>query len=196
MIPASHPYWLIKDIAKKNIGKVIFFHLSYYRYVPQTISDNRKTITLSTDQILEDKFIDKIFTDIPEGYELAFHSLVDTGIGDRGHLPLIDTFVEGGATASKITSFLKKEFDQEFTWYKSGRSYHGYGSKIVSQKEWTQLMGRLLLANQVNAPPIVDPRWIGHRLIGGYSALRWSRTTDHYKQLPTLVKKAYPDISS
>lgn len=45
-------------------------------------------------------------------------------------------------------------------------------------------MGKLFLATQVGVPPTVDPRWVGHRLIAGYAALRWTKNTPHYVDTP------------
>ncbi|MHB1292207.1 MAG: primase 1D-like protein [Sulfuricella sp.] len=36
--------------------------------------------------------------------------------------------------------------------------------------------------------PTVDPRWVGHRLISGYAALRWTKNTEQYLNTPTLIE--------
>jgi hypothetical protein len=51
-------------------------------------------------------------------------------------------------------------------------------------------MGRLLLLNLPEKPCLVDTRWVGHRLIGGYAALRWSAKMHPRK--PALVREWGP----
>lgn len=65
---------------------------------------------------------------------------------------------------------------------------HAYGSGLISNKEWVQVMGALLLANLPNEKSIIDSRWIGHRLIGGVASLRWSANSDAYLKAPSLIK--------
>jgi hypothetical protein len=49
----------------------------------------------------------------------------------------------------------------------SGRSYHFYGVKLLSNHEWNQFMSKALLF-----APITDPRYIAHRLIDGECRLK------------------------
>lgn len=92
---------------------------------------------------------------------------------------------------SSVLNVLPKLLISKMIWYESGRSFHGYGTTLISNEEWIQLMGRLLLVNQPQQHPIVDSRWIGHRLIAGYSALRWTKNTDDYIQVPKLLKNIH-----
>lgn len=48
-------------------------------------------------------------------------------------------------------------------------------------------MGHLLLINPRNGAEVVDTRWVGHRLIGGFGSLRWSNNSGQYLGLPTRV---------
>jgi hypothetical protein len=74
--------------------------------------------------------------------------------------------------------------------FASGRSYHLYLGALFLREEWVKFMGRLLLLNPRRGPLLTDPRWIGHRLMGGYGALRWSANTSPYSKVgpPKLVR--------
>lgn len=100
------------------------------------------------------------------------------------HVPMID-FEDGidSEVLKGIASDLISELKLQELWLlKSGRSFHGYGSPLLSRQEWYHYLG-LLLTLPRNYP-CVDSRWIGHSLKRGYSALRWSHKTNRYKQLP------------
>lgn len=56
--------------------------------------------------------------------------------------------------------------------FRSGSSFHFYSTELLTGSEWIRFLGLALLANPVNAPAIVDPRWVGHRLAGGFGGLR------------------------
>jgi hypothetical protein len=48
-------------------------------------------------------------------------------------------------------------------------------------------MGSLLLLNKPSGFKLIDERWVGHRIMAGYSALRWSCNTKQYKKMPTQI---------
>ncbi|MDP9710320.1 UNVERIFIED_ORG: hypothetical protein J2X80_002399 [Pseudomonas fluorescens] len=182
----SHPYWSIRDIVEKNCG-VVALCFSYYTYVPQSLTDVREIFSISRSQFLDERFMFKVIVDTPDGQELALHSTVTMENGEILHFPMIDMSTGSTAHLEKVRPILGDELFFDFDWYKSGRSYHGYGKFLMNQEEWTVQMGKLLLVNKIGVPPTVDPRWVGHRLIAGYSALRWTRNTSHYVGLPHKV---------
>lgn len=50
-----------------------------------------------------------------------------------------------------------------------------------------RLLCLLLLQNPKNDRQIVDSRWVAHRLLGGYSALRWTAHQQQYLFEPRLI---------
>ena len=122
---------------------------------------------------------------VPSGQELAIHSDMLLANGHRKHLVMVDMSTSAKAHLEKLRQFLGEEFFRQITWFDSGRSFHGYGDSLLTEGNWTRFMGLLLLANQPRLEPTVDPRWIGHRLMAGYAALRWTKNTEHYLGLPT-----------
>lgn len=186
-IPPKHPYWQLRALAQTQSDLISKFNLSYYEYVPQSLSDTRQLLAVSLEEFLDEEFIGSIIQSTPSGSDLAFHSLVTTRDSHDLHIPMVDMSTGSVAQLEKLRPFLSAKLFEKFKWYKSGRSFHGYANALVDPKEWASLMGTLLLANQKGLHPTVDPRWIGHRLIAGYSALRWTKNTAHYIELPRAI---------
>ncbi len=103
------------------------------------------------------------------------------------HVPMIDFAVKPGMAAEVIT-WTDHHLGIDLQLFDSGRSFHGYGIRPISETQWVRLMGLLLLGNAPNREPVVDARWIGHRLLAGYSSLRWSNNSTHYTRWPTLTR--------
>lgn len=179
----SHPYIVLEKI-KPQLPSNAIATFSKYTYHPQTIKDDRTLIEIPLQEITWEKVCDLIES-LESDQELAFHSNLSINSEIR-HIPMVDFATSGKAQVSKLIDYIGKGLMENFLWFNSGRSFHGYGTTLISQKEWYELMGKLLLANQPSLPPLTDPRWVGHRLIAGYAALRWSKNTDSYKQEPTL----------
>lgn len=140
---------------------------------------------LRNDQLTKSSLFD-ILMDLGEGEELAINSpLID--FGREFHLPLIDF---GGKENSLLEHSFKdfaNYWKMEFQIYSSGRSYHAYGNRLISGQEWIKFMASLLLLNLPGGAKIIDDRWVGHRILAGYSSLRWSKNSNHYKRFPTHI---------
>lgn len=180
---SDHPYWHVKSALHDADIVVEAVTLSYYYYVPQSLVDSRQRLTISVEDFLDVRFMERLMAACPPGAEVALHSEVIIEGGGVRHIPMIDMSTGSAAQLLKLKPFLESYFEG-FAWFKSGRSYHGYGNSFVERDEWVAIMGRLLLANQVGLPATVDPRWVGHRLMAGYAALRWTKNTSHYIDLP------------
>lgn len=182
----SHPYWHLKSIVEqeKNIKNLT---ISYYLYRPQSLLDERMLINLERTDFLNDNLISKLIFDCPPNQDVAMHSLTGCYDGISRHLPMVDMSTTARAHLAKLKSFLDIETFHGFVWFDSGRSFHGYGSRFITHSEWITYMGQLLLSNQKDLKPTVDPRWIGHRLIAGYAALRWTRNTENYLRMPKII---------
>lgn len=187
LLEPSHPYYWAADFVSRNTS-ISALALSYYKYIPQTVTDNRVHLSLSRAEFLSASFMEEIRKNCPEEMELAFHSKVELRSGEVRHIPMLDMATSAPAQLQKLKDFLGKETFDAISWFKSGRSFHGYCAALLSETNWVRMMGTLLLANQKDLKPIVDPRWIGHRLISGYSALRWTKNTDQYISRPTLLE--------
>ncbi len=186
-----HPLSWIKNvlsycISNGLVSNSISITLSKYRYHPQSFADERKVFSLPIWQLTENNILD-IFSSLEYGEELAFHSQF-FDFGSTYHLPLIDFGnVDRGVIDHSTLRDLAAHWNLSFNIYNSGRSYHAYGNRLVNSNEWIKFMGSLLLLNKPSGFKLIDERWVGHRIMAGYAALRWSYNTTHYKKLPTYV---------
>jgi hypothetical protein len=195
VIPKSHPYWHVRSIVQKR-PDIATLSLSYYSYSPQSVADKRAIWQVAATQFLDTARVEQLIAETPEGQELAIHSDVALEGGERRHLVMVDMSTSARAHLEKLRSFLGDHFFQQIAWFTSGRSFHGYGEDLLSEQDWVRFMGLLLLANKPRLEPTVDPRWIGHRLLAGYSALRWTKNTAHYLIPPSSIEQADRIIGS
>lgn len=178
----GHPK-LVLDFIVQRYGSDLTFEFSQYEDQPGILERNRQVFSLRANEITDD-LIETIIQDLPERCELALNSRVIRANGNVAHIPMIDFSTAALAQTLKLSTVLSEEIFREIIWFNSGRSFHGYGLTLIDEKQWIELMGKLLLVNRPGYTAIVDPRWIGHRLIAGYSALRWSRNTAKYLHVP------------
>lgn len=181
----NSPFNHIMDMFKSSDAILEF---SRYVYRPQSLLDERTIIELPASELSMDWF-DEILLKLDCDEELAFHSRVKF---DRKtlHIPMID-FCCDKSNIEYAKSCIEKSIgirlSSGLNYYDSGRSMHAYGSHLLAPVEWRRLMGKLLLANFPNAISVVDSRWIGHRVIGGFSSLRLSNNTDQYLKYPSKI---------
>lgn len=187
MIPDSHPYWHVRDIVL-NRSDVQHVPASYYTYLPQTVAESRTEWLIKSADFLEPEFMENLLESTPTGQEMAVHSDLRLEGGGSAHLVMVDMATASKAHLEKLRVFLGDHFFREIAWFTSGRSFHGYGQSLLPKDDWVKFMGLLLLANKPRLEATVDPRWIGHRLMAGYAALRWTINTDHYLKPPTRIQ--------
>lgn len=183
---SHHPARLIEEFSK-SLENEAQLELSYYKYHPQSLLDERRKVKIKAKSLCTSKVKD-LLDNLRHDEELAFHSHVFTGARSKFHLPLIDF---SGRLDLKSLEILQGAIGtrpfESLALYDSGRSFHGYIMRPMSEREWVRFMGTMLLANLPNQPPVVDSRWIGHRLRAGYASLRWSKNTGHYRSVPSYV---------
>lgn len=182
--PESHPISLVHAWSDA-LGPDWSATFSRYLYVPQTVRDDRTEFSVPLRKVTI-SWLQEQLGGLPQGYELAFHSRLQRR-SQAFHVPMID-FAENPASGKALNRWVKNHLALDLTLFRSGRSFHGYGTRPISQEEWVRFMGLLLLANLPKRRPLVDNRWIGHRLMAGYSALRWSHNSPHYLSSPTKLK--------
>jgi hypothetical protein len=186
IISNHHPYWHIRKIVLRD-AEIRSLTLSYYKYVPQSLGDDRVHVHVPRQDFLDERIISNFLSGGPQDHELSIHSSVLLNSGEIFHIPMIDMSTSARAHLQKLRPFLSAALPGEISWFLSGRSFHGYGDQLICSSDWVKLMGALLLSNQKEMKPTVDPRWIGHRLLAGYSALRWTRRTSFYITEPILL---------
>lgn len=182
----SHPFYFLGKIFQKE-GAVFTF--SKYTYTPDTLFDDREIITIAGSEV-SSAWISSTLESLRPDQELAFSSLIKIN-GKTFHIPMIDLAaneLDGRDMFSRMSRYLSRSVTMNMAFYSSGRSFHAYASTLLPPKEWISFMGKLLLINKKNQPEIIDSRWIGHRLIGGYGSLRWSNNSGQYLSEPRAIK--------
>lgn len=162
--------------------------MSIYEHFPQSILDKRYTFNKDINLVNED-FLKEIQSSLTPQEELAVHSRIVIN-KKVFHIPMIDFCCTRDTLSefrSTTLSILPKKICNEFLIYNSGNSLHGYGLTLIPSNKWIDYLGRLLLLNLPSRPPIVDSRWVGHRLRAGYASLRWSNNTSAHRSPPKLI---------
>ena len=180
----SHPVEVIERLARVY-GDDITLQFGIYVYAPQTLSDERTIHDIHYHRMRA--WFAETSQSLRPGEEIALQSIVRIG-GAVMHLPMVD-FHES-ATLEEVkeaVSQLREYGLNEFFPYDSGRSFHLYCLPLIQEEELSRFFGRLLLLNKPKHNPTVDSRWIGHRLIAGYGALRWTANNSHYQKKPTRI---------
>jgi len=169
-------------------GEDLLLSFSQYLYRPRSLFDERLEFNCPIGDVTAE-WIERSLLNLPPGWDLALNSLVRTRRGKLLHVPMIDFSCEDFALVQSIEvrELVGRDLFEEMIFFDSGRSFHAYSAMLIGRKRWVQLMGRLLLLNLPGRPSIVDARWVGHRLIGGYSALRWSANSSHYLHEPRRI---------
>jgi hypothetical protein len=164
------------------VGGGWYAHFSLYTYVPQSLDDRRWPIRVHLEEVTP-VWLGEQLASLGQNEELAMHSTLTQGRRVM-HIPMVD-FVVKSTAVGEVARWADQQLKVRLVFFDSGRSLHAYGAGPVSQTHWVRLMGLLLLGNLPDQEPVVDSRWIGHRLLAGYSSLRWSKNTPQYKGWPT-----------
>jgi len=184
----THPVGFVRDLISRY-GDGLQLQFSRYFYRPQAILDQRECFDVSANEITP-AWVEHQVSSLRPGWELALNSKVKDERRRTHHIGMID-FV-GRPAFSELSEHVRNMLGAHtltmMSYYDSGRSFHGYVADLMEPGEWHRFLGRLLLMNVPDSSPIVDARWIGHRLLGGYSALRWSANSAQHRQLPTRVR--------
>ncbi len=183
---SKHHPKLVLDLLTERYGNNLLVEFSIYEDRPGLIDDRRRVFSMPASEVTN-TWIAESFGSLAPRNELALNSCVVLPGGVAAHIPMVDFSTQALAQTNKLQAVLPEKLFDKMIWFDSGRSFHGYGTELITPKQWVELMGRLLLANRPGFPAIVDPRWIGHRLIAGYSALRWSRNSRKYLQIPRVA---------
>ncbi len=183
----THPLEHIFKISKDWKNAILNF--SVYSYTPQSIVDDRRPVTVLGNDLNVAWFKD-LLKSLKSNEEIAFHSLVVVD-GIQKHLPMIDftcSRLDLAHAKNCLTQIFSNQTINGFVFFDSGRSMHAYGSSLISQEQWIKFLGLLLLVNTPTEKPIIDTRWIGHRLLGGYSSLRLTCNSGNYLKMPEYIE--------
>lgn len=184
----AHPFAFVREILSAEDGDWTL-SFSKYLYRPQSVFDQRELVEVSASD-LDSSWIEGQISTLQPEWELALNSKIIDPRGRTHHIGMID-FVgrpDISLVSERIRLVLGPQWALRVEYFDSGRSLHGYLGGLMRPGEWHQYLGRLLLMNFPDSAPIVDARWIGHRLLGGYSALRWSANSSYHFHVPVRTR--------
>lgn len=188
-LDSTHPIGFVQSLMGKY-GDELTLNFSKYYYRPNSVFDERETFEVPIWDVTTKWFDDQVSGLRPD-WELAMNSLVRDKRGRSLHVGMIDFTGRPSVSLvrSRIHELIATKDADDFSLYDSGRSFHGYLLMLMTPAKWREFLGRLLLMNFVNEEPLVDSRWVGHRLIGGFSALRWSSNSSLHTFGPRLLRE-------
>ncbi|HEL4807431.1 TPA: hypothetical protein UN084_002982 [Stenotrophomonas maltophilia] len=181
---STHPLSFVRGLVEQY-GEDITFSFSRYFYRPRSPVDEREIIQVSA-KLISDAWLEDEMNSLLPNWDLALNSVVLDSRGRTRHIPMID-FIGDAARFfidRRSRDIVGHRIYDEMIPFSSGRSLHGYSSVLLAPGEWISYMARLLLVDFPDEDPMIDHRWVGHRLAGGYSALRWSANGDNYLDYP------------
>jgi hypothetical protein len=119
---------------------------------------------------------------LPTNFVLAASSKVQLKDGNVAHLPMIDFKC---APTERNIELAKKAFAKigqtDGVLLNSGNSFHYYGERLMTEREWIGFLGHCLLLSD-----FIDTRYVGHALINNECRLRLSPTPLN-PFIPTVV---------
>lgn len=181
---------IVHSLLRSNKEKVKTLYVAKYRYVPGAISNNKRLEILHIPSVrFNQKTLSTVSRNMRLGWELGLISHVHTLAGKSYHIPQIDFICNKSSHNTKqIKKCLKSIADVKPKWLvDSGNSYHCYGEKLLTEKQWKDFLGRCLLCNTSGEKPLVDTRWIGHSIIQNFTNLRILGSLTHKK--PRIVSE-------
>jgi hypothetical protein len=186
----QHPLLVVEDIAA-SLGAGLTFTYSRYQVAPpglQAVAPRSSVLRASGCDVTPRWLADRL-AELSPCEEMAWHSTVEYK-GDCFHIPMIDFISRPSKSAlDELGRALAAEIgvDGDFAFFETGRSFHGYLPGLIPQNAWPKYLGLLLIVNEQDRTPLIDTRWVGHALVRGFAALRWSHNTGRYQAMPSLL---------
>jgi hypothetical protein len=156
------------------------------RYVELAILHDRSPDDYCVDvphTALKSTTVESLTQELKEGFVLALSSKVHLKDGEVAHIPMMDFRC---APSSKNRTIVKKALkamgEDAGLLVDSGRSYHFYGVRLLSHDAWLKFLAMAILFT-----PIVDARYIAHRLADGACRLRVGTGPDK-PSMPTVAE--------
>ena len=189
LIAQGHPCMVLEQIVARHGANLIFTYSRYEVAPPglQAIAPRSAVLRVSACDVTPG-WIAHRFAELSPNEEMAWHSWVECG-GVGFHIPMID-FV-GRPTRSVLCQLsrilsVEMSLSGSLVLFDTGRSFHGYFPDLIPERAWSKYLGQLLLLDEHDRSPVIDTRWVGHALVRGFTALRWSNNTDRYQAMPRL----------
>jgi hypothetical protein len=127
------------------------------------------------------KRLQDIVDSLPQGKGLVVCSRVEMKTGDSMHIPMMDFRCPPSEPNSKaIEGLFAKTGQPSGVLVESGKSYHLYGTSLLTGSQWVEFLALCLLF-----APVTDGRYVAHRLADGECRLK----------IASHQERAVPNIS-
>lgn len=129
-----------------------------------------RTITsMSRCDFSKDK-VNQIAGNLPPSKLLGLQSNVALAGGGQAQIPMMDFMCSPSPrNMERLTRLIQSLQMGKGFLLESGRSYHYYGTQLLTDAEWRAFLGKCLLMTGC-----ADERYVGHQLVNGYCVLRLS----------------------
>jgi len=159
------PYWESILAASWTTRKLDLIIKESLKHDSKTEIDKR--FEIRTDNSFEDH-ISKRVASLSSRSVLALCSICKLKSGSIGHIPMMDFRCSPSKkNLQRIIVALNNIQQAKGVILETGKSYHFYGLNIISDEDWRQFLAKCLLL-----APLVDTRYIAHRLQIGACVLR------------------------
>ena len=155
------PAWMLCLLSESEVSDGILTAASFHQGIEQTrFSVNVKELTIGVmAELAKRSGSDRVFS-ICSQVELMNDSIK--------HIPMMDFQCRKSSRSLELVVSIVRRFGiGAGVILETDRSYHFYGSQLLSHSELAPFLGRALLF-----APIVDQAWIAHQLIDMCCALR------------------------
>ncbi|WP_442267874.1 primase 1D-like protein [Sulfuriferula multivorans] len=185
-----HPLGFLGEL-RARAGENIVLNFSKYSYRRRERRDERVSFAVPICEVTP-KWLLSQLKGLQPYQELAIESRVQVN-GLRRHIPMLDFHGMRKGQLLAIMEVFPDYYAEGMQVYFSGRSFHAYFPHLLTSRQWVKFMGSALLCNTPSSD-VIDQRWVGHRLIGGYAALRWSNNTPQHSHYPTRIDLKMLDL--
>jgi hypothetical protein len=156
-----HPLLLVETIVARRGSDLTFTYSRYEIAEPGRQAQARRSAVLQVParDVTSAWLFDRL-AELGPTEEMAWHSWVECkGVGF--HIPMIDFLnrpTDSALRSLDRTLTAKMVLDDHFVFFETGRSLHGYFPGLIPDRAWTSYLGRLLVLNEHDRPPIIDTR--------------------------------------
>lgn len=161
-------------------------NLWLYNYIPLEQTERGDGLTWIVKKNDEDDLGDILngfLEDSSSDKQIAISSEVELASGEHLHIPMMDFNYPKNSDSLKVIKERLQYIEASKGWIlETEMSYHYFGEKLLTKKEWVDFMGRCLLTSIVhsrdNIQEVADSRYIGHSLRRGCNTLRLTTRED------------------
>ena len=173
------------------VGEKSKLEFAFYEYRKEKQEDNRRIVTVTAEKA-KDIFYSEIYPmSVRDNLEVALQSRVWKSEKTYCHLLMADLVGHlPGTSKNRLEKLYYELGASDIFFFQSGKSFHSYGIGTIPVSEFPIVNGKYLTLRNEFGNRIVDDRWVGHRLIAGYWALRLTTIRKKYSRNPIMLNQS------